>query len=113
VITTIVRHRVRDYDAWRAVYDSVGQLQREGGVSAQSVMRDAHDPNEVLVLHDFPDLATAEAFFAQDDLRAAMQRGGVEGMPRIEFYEPLNAGAATPSQRAGDARAAETPTAGG
>jgi hypothetical protein len=45
------RHRVADYEAWRRVYDSVGEMQREGGVTEEAVYRAEDDPNEVLVMH--------------------------------------------------------------
>jgi hypothetical protein len=32
-----VLHRVRDYDAWRRVYDSVSNMQKAGGVLEQAV----------------------------------------------------------------------------
>jgi hypothetical protein len=84
---SIVLHRVADYDAWREVYDSVADLQDAGGVTDKSVHRMADDANNVLVIHHFESLAKERAFFANQDLLAAMKRGGVQGEPRIEFYE--------------------------
>ncbi|MBV9355387.1 MAG: DUF1330 domain-containing protein [Chloroflexi bacterium] len=83
----VVRHRVRDYAAWRKVYDEFAPAQQAGGVTAQSVYQVAGDPNEVLVLHEFPDRASADAFMASSELRQAMERAGVEGEPRIELVE--------------------------
>ena len=85
--TTVVLHRVKDYQAWRKVYDEVGPLQREGGVIAESVYQAKGDPNNVLVLHRFSTMQAAEAFFANPQLLDALQQAGVEGHPRIEFYE--------------------------
>ena len=48
-----VLHRVADYDAWRKVYDSVADMQNDGGVTQQSVHRMADDPDNVLVIHHF------------------------------------------------------------
>ena len=87
MILAIVRHHVRDYAAWRKVYDGVASLQQAGGVIDKSVYQDPGDPNDVLVLHSFADLAAANAFFRNPDLRAAMQQGGVEGPPRIEIFQ--------------------------
>ncbi|WP_427135548.1 hypothetical protein [Pseudarthrobacter sp. S9] len=39
------------------------------------------------VLHHFGSVDAARAFFANPELRDAMQRGGVQGEPRIEFFE--------------------------
>ena len=85
--TTVVLHHVKDYQAWRQVYDSVANIQKAGGVIAESVYQGKGDPNTVLVLHRFATMDAAETFFANPELREAMQRGGVEGAPRIEFFE--------------------------
>jgi uncharacterized protein (DUF1330 family) len=84
---TVVLHRVADYDAWRQVYDSVAELQKSGGVVAESVHRMVGDRDNVMVLHEFDTLDHARAFFADPELRDAMERAGVQGQPRIEFYE--------------------------
>jgi len=88
-VTSVIQHRVNDYAAWRKVYDSVADLQKKGGVIFESVHRAKDDPNMVLVLHRFATQADATAFFSSGDLKAAMQRGGVAGPPRIEFYEDV------------------------
>jgi uncharacterized protein (DUF1330 family) len=84
---TVVLHRVADYGAWRQVYESVSDLQKSGGVIAESVHRMAGDPSNVLVLHEFDTVEQARSFFADPELQQAMQRAGVKGQPRIEFYE--------------------------
>ncbi|MFC9772563.1 MULTISPECIES: hypothetical protein [unclassified Pseudarthrobacter] len=82
-----ILHRVADYDAWRKLYDSVGDMQKEGGVTEHSVHRMVDDPDNVLVIHHFADLDTARAFFGRADLKEAMERGGVQGQPRVELFE--------------------------
>jgi hypothetical protein len=47
----------------------------------------AGDPDNVLVIHEFETVDEARSFFAGEGLRDAMQRAGVQGQPRIEFYE--------------------------
>ena len=84
---SLVLHRVADYGAWRQVYDSVADLQKAGGVTAESVHRAAGDPDNVLVIHEFETVDEARTFFGNPDLQAAMQRAGVQGPPRIEFNE--------------------------
>lgn len=86
--TTFVQHHIADYDAWRRAYDSVADLQREGGVVEEAVYRAATDPDTVLVMHRFGSAGEARAFFANPDLRAAMADGGVDmGSFRLEVYE--------------------------
>jgi|1186.fasta_scaffold20649_2 hypothetical protein len=84
---SLVLHRVADYAAWRQVYDSVAALQKAGGVMSESVHRTAGDPDNVLVVHEFGTVDEARAFFADPALLEALKRGGVQGQPRIEFYD--------------------------
>jgi hypothetical protein len=81
-----VQHTVRDYRAWRAVYDTLEEVQRDWGVTAASVHQLASVPNTVLVLHHFATVAQAQGFLTNRELQAAMQRAGVEGIPRVEIY---------------------------
>jgi hypothetical protein len=76
--TLLIRHRVADYDAWKQVYDSVGEMQRDGGVRLDRVWRSADDPNVVVVEHDFDSRQAAKEFMDRSDLREAMTRGGVD-----------------------------------
>jgi quinol monooxygenase YgiN len=85
--TIFVLHRVADYDAWHQVYESVAPMQQAGGVIEEHVYRATDDPNNVLVFHRFGSMQEAEAFANSPALREAMQRAGVEGAPRIEFYD--------------------------
>jgi len=88
--TTFVVHRVADYDAWRAVYDSFGDAQKAGGVTHEEVWRSQDDPNLVFVRHDFDDRAAADAFFSAAELKEAMGRAGVdESSLQIHFVEEV------------------------
>lgn len=86
-VTAIIRHKVADYDAWRAVYDTLEGVQRDGGVTAESVHRLVGDGDDVLVIHRFETADAAQAFFEKDELREGMKAAGVQGPPRIEIYE--------------------------
>lgn len=85
--TLVVKHPVADYGSWRAVYDDVAALRQQYGCTADRVMRDASDPDRVLVIHEFPTLGDAQSFASDPALKAAMARGGVSGAPSIEFYQ--------------------------
>lgn len=90
---TIVRHRVADFDRWKAVYDSVADLQRSGGVREHAVLRDAGDPSLVTVVHTFDDRDAAQAFFAREELREALGAAGVDMSTfRLETSDEVLAG---------------------
>ena len=82
-----VRHGVRDYDAWKKIYDEADTIRAAHGCTGESVLHLTSDANDVLVIHDFPTVEQAEAFAGDPDLQSAMQQAGVTGPPRVEIFE--------------------------
>jgi len=85
--TLTVRHTVADYASWLVAYKEAETIRDRHGCTAEQVYRLPADGNDVFVTHDFPTVAHADAFAADTDLRAAMERGGVSSAPRIEIFE--------------------------
>ena len=81
-----VQHTVQDFAAWRSVYDSLDEVQRDWGVTAASVHQLASAPDVVLVIRHFATVAQARGFLTSREIQSALQRSGVEGEPRIEIY---------------------------
>ena len=87
MITLVVHHRVRDYDAWKPVFDEHEGVRRSHGEIEHRIYRDIHDPNRVVVHNDFPSEDAAKAFMEDPSLKEAMERAGVEGEPGIGWIE--------------------------
>jgi hypothetical protein len=83
--TLLVRHQVEDYAAWRSVYDTLDGLRKEHGCTADEVMVDPTDKQDLIIIHRFPSLEQAQSFAGSSELREGMGRAGVKGAPRIEF----------------------------
>ena len=85
----LVRHKVEDYDKWREVYDGAQDMKASFGQKNESsrVFRDSDDPNMVTVLGEFDTKENAEKFFGSDELKAAMQKAGVQGQPEIHLID--------------------------
>jgi hypothetical protein len=81
-----IQQTVRDYQTWRAVYDTLDDAQQDWGVTRATVHQLAGTPNTVLVLRHFATVAQARGFLTSRELAAAMQRAGVAGPPRVEIY---------------------------
>ena len=84
--TLIVRHPVTDFDAWRVAYNEVAALRDQHGCTSERVLQLPTDANDVVAIHDFPTVEQAEAFASDPALKAAMERSGVSGAPRIEIF---------------------------
>ena len=87
MVTLVVHHRVRDYDAWKPVFDEHEGVRRGHGELEHRVYRDIHDPNRVIVHNDFPSEDAARSFIEDPSLSEAMERAGVEGEPGISLIE--------------------------
>lgn len=79
----VVSHPVADFAAWRIVYDEAQPVREAAGVTGAEIFVDASNPAMVVVIHRFPSIEAAEAFFKNPDLAAAMKRGGVTAPPTI------------------------------
>ncbi len=89
MVTMFIKAKIRAYADWKPGYNEFAQKRKEKGVTAVSVHRDVSDPTLVTVTHQFADLAAAQAFAGWEELRSAMMKGGVEGMPDIWFTEDI------------------------
>ena len=85
----LIRHTVRDYPTWKAVFDEHETTRRANGSQGGRLFRSAADPNEVLLLLEWDDLERARLFADSDDLREAMARAGVTDRPDIWFLEDV------------------------
>jgi hypothetical protein len=78
--TLAVRQSVADYDKWEAAFDGHEKVRRSHGATGHRVLRDGDD---VLVLVEFPDTASAQSFQTDPTLREVMTAAGVIGAPDI------------------------------
>ena len=77
--------KVKDYAAWRTGYDSREKGRHSAGITNGRVFRRAEDQNDVVILQDVADVAKARTWLGSDEMKAAMEKGGVVGTPNIRF----------------------------
>lgn len=87
----VIQNRVADYDHWHAVFTEMESFRRQRGAAGHRVYRDATDPNLLVILTDYPAPADAQAVAQDPELRAAMQRAGVEGPPQMWVMDEVEA----------------------
>jgi hypothetical protein len=81
----LVRHKVVDFDRWKAVFDGHAEAQRAAGLTVTHVMRNVADPGEVVLLFEVEDVARAKAFVFSPRVPGAQQESGVLDRPDIYF----------------------------
>lgn len=89
MVTLVVFHHVRGYDAWKPVFDEHGGVRRGHGVVEHRVYRGADDPNRVIVHLDFPTEDAARAFMDDPSLPTVMERAGVIDEPWLGLLERI------------------------
>jgi len=82
-VTFVVHHPVRDYDAWKPVFDDHEPVRRQHGAIEHRIWRIVQDPNYLAIHLDFPSEADGDAFVADPSLKQAMERAGVTADPGI------------------------------
>jgi hypothetical protein len=99
--TVLVRLRVHDYEAWKAVFDGHEEARvRHGGVGHR-ILRDAEDALALTVLLEFASLGGATGFVEDVSLAYALGASGVEGGAHggkyhVDYLEELDTVAAYP-----------------
>ncbi len=87
----VIQHKVRDFDAWKPVFDEQEPVRQTYGCTGHFVFRDSDLPTDLTVLLQFPSRQAAEAFLAGPSMEQAMQRGGVESAPRLTWVKETEA----------------------
>ena len=87
----IVQHHVADYDRWLPVFNEHEAVRRQNGATGHSISRDVADPNTIVIVNEFATLEGARAFSQDPSLPAAMERGGVDGAPRVWIVDEAEA----------------------
>lgn len=83
----LVRHSVKDYEAWKSVFDSKSDLRRRNGEKSYRILRQDNGSNEVVALSEWDSPDNARKYSASPELKAAMEQAGVIGKPEILFLE--------------------------
>lgn len=84
-LAMVVEFTVRDYAAWRPVFDAADPQRVRAGVTAPQVFRDADSPNRMLVLFKVANRTKGDTWMKSETVREAMRKGGVIGEATHRF----------------------------
>jgi heme-degrading monooxygenase HmoA len=81
------RHKVRNYDQWREVFDADAGGREAAGCRGARIFRNADDPQEVVVLFEWDALERARKRIESATLSRKFEEAGVSGgIGQTEFY---------------------------
>lgn len=83
----MVRHKVKDWDAWKKVFDADKQNRMDAGLTDRVVAHTAGDTHSVTVVFAVADVEKAKSMMTSQALKDKMKEAGVEGAPDFFFYK--------------------------
>jgi quinol monooxygenase YgiN len=92
MVNVFIRHRVKDYVAWKQVFDAFAPTRRASGERTYKIGRLTADPNNLCLFFEWDSSTNAERFLASTELADAMQRAGVAERPEIYIAEEASSG---------------------
>ena len=87
MVYVFVQNKVKDYQAWRRVFESAEEFRKANGELSSQIFHVGGDSNSIAGLFEWDTLENAQGFFALADLKQKMVEAGVIGAPSILFLE--------------------------
>jgi quinol monooxygenase YgiN len=84
-----VHIKVRDYQEWKKGFDANSSFRTNSGAQSGQIFTDADDPNMVYILFKWNSIENAKKFSQSPELKAAMQKAGVEGPPHFHYLKEM------------------------
>ncbi len=94
MVYLFIRHKVKDYPAWKATFDGFIETRRASGEKSWQIFHPDDDPNNLLLLFEWDSLANARTFMTNPELKEAMGAAGVIEAPEVYFLERYDQGKA-------------------
>ncbi len=82
----LLTFKVKDYDAWKKVFDGDEQDRKNAGMTTRAINVDINDPNKVTLVMVITDMKKTADFMQTKELKHRMDSAGVMGAPDVFFY---------------------------
>jgi hypothetical protein len=87
--TVIISHEVKNYSDWRKVYDADEGNRSNAGIHLTGVHQSVNNPNLITLIGEAPSAEVLTKFMTSPNLKAAMEQGGVIGMPDVKILNKV------------------------
>ena len=89
MVTVIISHECKNYSDWRKVFDADEVNRSKAGFKSTGVYQSADNANKITIIGEAPSVEAITGFMANPELKAAMDKGGVIGMPDVKILNKL------------------------
>jgi quinol monooxygenase YgiN len=87
----LIIHAVKDYEAWKKIFDDAATIRKEAGEQEYFVLRDENDANRIIHFSRWTSICKAKAFFESPRLVEIRRQAGVEA-PEFNYLHLLDQG---------------------
>lgn len=88
----LIRHKVKDYPAWKKIFDGFIDTRRASGEKSYQLFHPDDDPNNLVAFFEWDTLDNAKKFVSGKELKEAMGNAGVVERPEVYFLEKYTNG---------------------
>jgi quinol monooxygenase YgiN len=81
----VVHLQVKDYAAFREVFDNATPTRTRFGSTGHKVFQSPSDPNEITIHSEWKNVDLAKVYAASNELKEAMKNAGVISQPGLTF----------------------------
>jgi len=90
--TLLIRYRIEDFARFKRVFDHFGTNRRQHGATAHRLLHLSDDPQEMVVIIEFPSRDEAQAFLNDPKRPLALVESGIHpDSDRAELLEEVEA----------------------
>lgn len=82
----MVKHKVKDWDAWKKSFDGHKQARIDAGLIDRVLGYEVGDNHMVTIVFIVTDMKKAEDFSKSEDLKKKMEEAGVDGPPTFFYF---------------------------
>jgi quinol monooxygenase YgiN len=82
-LSMVITHNLKDYAAWKPLFDSHEQARKDAGLVGHCVMKDVKKPKSISIWSAYADQAKVDAMLGSEDMKTKMKEAGVVGKPTV------------------------------
>ena len=81
--------KIEEYDKWKKVFDEHGDVRKTKGSKGAIIYGDSNDPKQLMIITEWENMDSAKNFALAEDLKIAMKKAGVIGLPELYYLEKI------------------------